>query len=69
MKFKVEVSKVYLQTHIVEADDEDHANEIAKEIDDVMRTNWETYWESEWKVKPVSDDTEITYEPEQDYLK
>ena len=39
MKFKVEVSRIYVQTHIVEADDEDHANEIGSEIDDVMDVN------------------------------
>lgn len=69
MKFKVEVSKVYVQTHIVEADDKDHANEIASEISDEMKTDHETFYESEWKATQVNDSKKVTYEPQQDYLK
>lgn len=69
MKFKVEVSRIYVQTHIVEADDEDHANEIGSEIDDVMDVNHKTFFESEWVVTQVDEALEVTYEPEQDYLK
>lgn len=69
MKFKVEVSKIYSQTHIVHADDADHAREIAKEISDEMETNHKTFFESEWDVTQVDDASEVTYEPEQDYLK
>lgn len=69
MKFKVEVSRIYVQTHIVEADDEDHANEIASEIDDLMDVDHKTFFESEWSATQVNDASEVTYKPEQDYLK
>lgn len=68
-KFKVEVTKIYCVEHIVEADDIDHANEIGSEISDEMKTNLETFIESDWKAKQVEDDAKITYAPVQEYLK
>ncbi|WP_121773834.1 hypothetical protein [Acinetobacter bereziniae] len=69
MKFKVEVSKIYVQAHIVEADDADHAKEIGAEISDVMSTDYKTFFESTRNVTQVDDSNQVTYEPEQDYLK
>ncbi|ENW79741.1 hypothetical protein F909_02844 [Acinetobacter sp. ANC 3929] len=69
MKFKVEVSKTYTKDHIVEADDADHAKEIAKEISDLMPINHQTFYESTWDVTQVDDLNKVTYEPEQNYLK
>ncbi|MDC5408331.1 hypothetical protein OSH17_06700 [Acinetobacter baumannii] len=69
MKFKVEVSNIYVKEHIVEADDLAHALEIASEISDSMEANQETFFESEWEAKPVSNDEKVTYEPQQEYLK
>lgn len=64
MKFKVEVSNIYVKEHIVEADDLAHALEIASEISDSMEANQETFFESEWEAKPVSNDEKVTYEPQ-----
>lgn len=69
MKFKVEVSKIYVQTHIVEADDTDHAKEIGSEISDVMNMDHKNFFESTRNVTQVDDSSQVTYEPEQDYLK
>ncbi|MEQ1088434.1 hypothetical protein [Acinetobacter seifertii] len=69
MKFKVEVSNIYVKEHIVEADDLAHALEIASEISDTMEANQQTFFESTWEAKPVSNDEKATYEPEQEYLK
>ncbi|WP_048764807.1 hypothetical protein [Acinetobacter sp. 243_ASPC] len=69
MKFKVEISKVYVQTHIVEADDVDHAREIATEISDGMVADHRTFYEGNRNVTQVDNASEVTYEPEQDYLK
>lgn len=69
MKFKVEVSNIYVQTHIVEADDADHAQQIGSEISDFMETDEKTFFESEWDVAPVDASSEVTYEPVQDHLK
>ncbi|WP_151792488.1 hypothetical protein [Acinetobacter seifertii] len=69
MKFKVEVSKIYVKEHIVEADDLAHAFEIASEISDTMEANQQTFFESTWEAKPVSNEEKATYEPEQEYLK
>lgn len=68
-KFKVTVSKVFCVEHVVEADDKDHAQEIGSEIEEFMDCNWKTHIESEWKAIEVDDDEEVTYEPEQEYLK
>lgn len=43
MKFKVEVSNIYVKEHIVEADDLAHALEIASEISDTMEANQQTF--------------------------
>ncbi|MCU4306222.1 hypothetical protein KTH06_10310 [Acinetobacter ursingii] len=69
MKFKVAVTKTYTQDAIVEADDADHAREIAKEISDEMVTDFTTFFESNWDVTQVDDSSKVTYEPQQDYLK
>lgn len=69
MKFKVEVSRTYVQTHIVEADDVDHAREIATEISDEMVADSRTFYEGSRNVVQADDASEVTYEPEQDYLK
>ena len=69
MKFKVEVAKTYTQEHIVEADDEGHAREIASEIADMMSTNHQTFHESTWDVNQVDNLNKVTYEPVQKYLK
>ncbi|MEN3968259.1 hypothetical protein [Acinetobacter sp. BWR-L5] len=69
MKFKVEVTKVYVQTHIVEADDADHAKEIGSEISDFMEANHTTFFEGTRTASQVDDANEVTYKPEQDYLK
>ncbi|WP_180060720.1 hypothetical protein [Acinetobacter sp. YH12135] len=69
MKFKIEVSKVYIQDAVVEADDADHAREIAKEISDEMVTDFTTFIKSNWNVAQVDDSEKVTYEPIQDYLK
>lgn len=68
-KFKVEVTRVYCVEHVVEADDLDHAKEIASEISDEMDVNHKTFIESEWKVANASDLDVVTYEPIQEYLK
>lgn len=69
MKFKIEVVKTYIQNHIVEADDINHANEIGSEISSEMETNRHTFFESNWNATRVDDSSEVTYTPEQDYLK
>lgn len=69
MKFKVEVTKTYTQDAIVEADDADHAREIAKEISDEMVTDFTTFYESNWDVTQADESSKVTYEPQQDYLK
>lgn len=68
-KFKVQVSKSFYVEHIVEADDKDHALEIASEVEDFMGCNLETYMSSEWNAIQVGDDECVNYEPVQDYLK
>jgi len=69
MKFKVEVTKTYVQTHIVEAEDIDHAKEIGSEISDFMESNQKTFFEGARNVTEVNSLSEVTYEPVQDYLK
>lgn len=69
MKYKVEVSKVYVQEHVVEAENIAHALEIAAEISGEMEANHQTFFESNWEAAPVSEDKEVTYTPQQDYLK
>ncbi|MFU8924929.1 hypothetical protein [Acinetobacter puyangensis] len=69
MKYKVEVTKTYVQQHIVEADDISHALEIASEISSEMEANRETYFDSSWEAAPVSKDEKTTYTPQQQYLK
>lgn len=68
-KYLVEVSKIYFVKHAIHADDEAHANEICSEISSEMDVNRTTFLESEWKVKEVNDDQQISYEPVQSYLK
>lgn len=68
-KFKVQVSKSFYVEHIVEADDKDHALEIASEIEDFMQCDWRSHFESEWDAVEVGDDESVDYEPVQDYLK
>lgn len=68
-KFKVEVTRVYCVEHIVEAEDLDHAKEIGSEISDEMDVNHKTFVESEWNAKNTDEDSVVTYEPIQDYLK
>ena len=68
-KFKINVERAYFVEHIVDADDKDHALEIASEVSDNMKTNWETFAESNWNAKAVSDDEEVTYTPEAEYFK
>lgn len=69
MKFKVEVTKTYVKDHIVEAEDENHAREIASEISINMEANRNTFFESTWDINQVDGDNKVTYEPEQEYLK
>ena len=69
MKFKVEVTKVYVRTHIVEADDTDHAKEIGSEISDFMEANRTTFFESSCVTTQVDDSRKATYKPEQNYLR
>jgi hypothetical protein len=68
-KFKVEVNRVYSVTHVVEADDLDHAREIGSEITDEMEVNNSTFMESDWNARQVDDNEKATYEPIQEYLK
>ena len=68
-KFKVQVSKSFYVEHIVEADDKDHALEIAAEIEDFMRCDWTTHIDSEWDAVEAGDEETVDYEPVQDYLK
>lgn len=68
-KYLVEVSKIYFVKHVILADDEAHANEICSEISSEMDVNHTTFLESEWKVKEVGDDQQVSYEPIQGYLK
>lgn len=68
-KFKVQVSKSFYVEHIVEAEDKDHALEIASEIEDFMRCDLTTHIDSEWGAVEVGDDEAVDYEPVQDYLK
>lgn len=67
-KFEIEVSNIYVVTHVIEADDEDHAIQIADEVSELMETKMPDLFESELKAKPT-DKTEITYEPYQKHLK
>jgi hypothetical protein len=69
MKFKVEVTKTFVQTHIVEAEDTDHAKEIGSEISDFMEANPTTFFEGTRTATQVDDTSEVTYKPEQDHLK
>lgn len=69
MKYKVEVSKVYVQEHVVEAESIAHAMEIASEISEEMEATQKTFFESEWKATPIVGDEKVTYEPQQEYLK
>ncbi|WP_307878529.1 hypothetical protein [Acinetobacter seifertii] len=50
MKFKVEVSNIYVKEHIVEADDLAHALEIASEISDTMEANQQTFLKAHGKL-------------------
>ena len=68
-KFKVQVSKSFYVEHIVEADDKDHALEIASEIEEFMDCNLETYIDGEWNAIQVGDNESVDYKPVQDYLK
>ena len=68
-KFKVKVSKSFYVEHIEEADDKDHALEIAAEIEDFMRCDLTTYIDSERDAVEVDDDETVDYEPLQEYLK
>lgn len=69
MKYEIEVSRLYVNTIIVDADDEDHAKSIASEYSNEMPLNFNTFWESNWKVKQADQEQEITYTPTQKYLK
>lgn len=68
-KFKIQVTNTHFQEHVVEADDLDHALEIGKEISDEMEADQTNFFEGSWQANPVSQDTEVTYKPVQEYLK
>lgn len=68
-KFQISVERIYWVAHVVEADDEDHAREIAKEVDDYMDADRRTFQGSEYFAQPCSEDSEVTYEPQANYLK
>ena len=42
---------------------------VLDKISDEMKTDHETFYESEWKATQVNDSKKVTYEPQQDYLK
>ncbi|KQK67674.1 hypothetical protein AOX58_10910 [Acinetobacter baumannii] len=69
MKFKVEVTKTFTQDHIIDADDANHAREIASEISEFMEASRKTFFESTWQVTPVDPSNQTTYQPQQSYLK
>lgn len=69
MKYEVSVTKTYIQKHIVKADDISHALEIASEISDGMEINYKTFFESSREASPTGEAKEVTYEPQQNYLK
>lgn len=60
-KFKINVSRTYSATHIINADDLHHAHEIGSEITDEMDVNLKTYAGSDWSAVQVDDDETITY--------
>lgn len=72
MKFKITVTKVFSKDYYVNADDKDHALEIASEAVDEFECNWNTEVENHWDANPVDsfkeNDIEV-YEPIQNYLK
>ena len=60
-KFKINVSRTYSVTHIVNADSLHHAHEIGSEITDEMDVNINTYTGSDWSAVQVDDGETITY--------
>lgn len=67
-KYEIEVSNIYVVTHAVEADDKEHAIQIADEVSELMQPDMHNFFESELKAE-LTDNQNITYEPEQDHLK
>ena len=63
-KYKISVEQVYFVEHIVEADDRDHALEIASEVENYMDANSENYFESNYDAVLVDYNSEVDYVPE-----
>ena len=68
-KFKIVVTKVFGDEYIIEAEDHDHALEVAKEACEMLESSFETKIDSEWSASEISDDADVTYTPHQEYLK
>ena len=60
-KFKINVSRTYSVTHIIDADNLHHAHEIGSEITDEMDVNLNIYTGSDWIAVQVDDGETITY--------
>lgn len=68
-KYLIELTKSFAANYVVEAEDKDHALEIASEAVDEMELNYNTFWDSNWEAHPVDNDEVVTYTPIQEYLK
>ena len=63
-KFKIKCEKIFYSEEVVEAEDYDHAIEIAGEYTAYeMEVNYQTEIESSWDAVLVGSDVEVTYEP------
>lgn len=69
MKYQVEVTNLYVETHVVEADDIEHAREIGLEISDEMEADTNTYHSSGIDVQEAAEGESVTYVPVQEHLK
>lgn len=68
-KFKIVVTKVFSDEYVIEAEDHDHALEIASEACEMLEANYKTEVDSELKACEISEDADVTYTPYQEYLK
>ena len=68
-KFKIVVTKVFSDEYVIEAEDRNHALEVAMEACYMLEANYKTEVDSEWKAYEIWEDADVTYTPYQEYLK
>lgn len=54
-KFKVEITHVSGAEHIIEADDRDHAMEIASNLSDESKPHHKFHLESNWSAEEIKE--------------